>query len=524
MFFLKKFLFLFIFVNFVILHFHANQSYSNDEFILIGIHPFATNQTTDLGKSLRELQRFNSKIYIGYGDMGENKGPIRIVSYDTTLKQFDDSEFEAKTEAIFNYRKIGSKLYALYDDLRGSAAGRARFPGYAVMIDDVWVEAESNPDCAGLEHVYDILTVDGNDLWLAGQSFNEKEEKPGETPTENFLTVELAELWHSTDGDGVNWSSILIDKTTAYYGDILWQGWGGANFFFILKHHNRVYVELVNYWKGTSNYLPKMEGDENIANIPTNREIGAIDNIENMIEVEGRSHFYNINTEQWNHLGIDLLPINPCANSSCILEGERSINVYKGGGWRPQPFKEKVVYLNSMPTRSAKEFTVSMKNFGLLYSFDFNQHNENDAGIVELVRGGTEGLIEDSVWDYTIDQLGQTLYILEGDGEIFYTDDLSNWTYLTKGPEGSVSIEILNNTIYVGASESKLFSYRLPSYQKGDINHDELIDLQDCIIALRIISQIHVKNVFTVSDCNNNDKIELVDALLILKIISQMID
>jgi len=351
-----------------------------------------------------------------------------------------------------------------------------------------------------VEHVYDVVSY-GTYTWLVGQSIGYTEnDSLSYQEKDQMQNDKIAEIWHSNNN--IQWETIseAIDKTTHVdpnpSQDLLFKGFGGSNYRFIFIYNNKLYVELSNYFKGTDNYLPKKDGTNEPISTSIDRSTHEVDNNDEWVHITGRSHVYDLINKTWNHLEIDLLPINPNSNPNFTEEthGLRyfalDASVYKGTGWNPQKFKDKIVYLNCLTTRQTppvrtagidEEFSVAMQNYGLLYEFYINKDQE----IVNVVRGGTEGKLSESIWDFTIDEKEETLYVLEGDGDIYYTSDLNNWHFFAKAPDGSMSIEILNNILYIGATNARLFS---KSLIKGDFNQDGELNLEDVIGILKLLS------------------------------------
>ncbi|TXG77721.1 hypothetical protein E6P97_01190 [Patescibacteria group bacterium] len=173
-------------------------------FIEIGTHPQADAQSSTIGKTIHKLQIFNGKLYSGYGDYNANTGPISINPFDLTTRTFDGEAISAPTETLGNWEVIDGKLYTTTID---QTCGATCSGGYAAGDSNHSWEVET-PVTA--EHIYDIATLTGTDLWLFGSS-------GGSTAT----------AWRSTNG-GSTWNVIQTyenvsggDNTERYY-------WGAA--------------------------------------------------------------------------------------------------------------------------------------------------------------------------------------------------------------------------------------------------------------------------------------------------------
>jgi hypothetical protein len=71
-------------------------------------------------RNLWDLQAFDGKLFIGYGDTIRNSGPTDVITYDGT--NFT-REHELAEEAIHIYRVIGDRLYVPGVDAHGSPDG-----------------------------------------------------------------------------------------------------------------------------------------------------------------------------------------------------------------------------------------------------------------------------------------------------------------------------------------------------------------------------------------------------------------
>jgi len=408
-----------------------SAAYAETDFALVGTHTFASQQGTALGRSLRELQRWNGQLYIGYGDIAANTGSpvggIRVAPYDPQSAGFVDSGFSAPTEAILNYRPIGDKLYALSDDPTGSTP-------YSVLQGGSWQAAGS----VFSQHVFDIATLDGTDIWLAG----------------SFSDHRLHELPRSTNG-GASFGSILYDRTcdvNPYTGNI-YRGWGGSSYRFVAVYGGKLYVQRFNMYRGPRGYV-KADGSMVWSTGDTVFD-------DSWVYDAGHTRVYDPATGTFTD-GPDFLPVNPNPNASFAgypNPAEISADTYRGSGWRPVEFGGKLVYLNALPTRqgllSGAELVVAeMRNYGLLYSFDGSD--------VTLVRGGVNGLASESVIDFSIDEAGTALYALHADGQVYRTNDLADWSYVASAPGNVCSLEILDSVLYAGGTEAQLYAMPIP--------------------------------------------------------------
>lgn len=135
----------------------ASQSLPGGTFSLVAIHPEAAAYPT-LGNSLVGLTPWNGRLYTGYGHWLEYTGifdfPIR--AYDPTTNQLVSS-WITHAEAVWNYRAIGTKLYAPLTDPTGEV-------DYAVG--EPWQDRNA---INGTKRLFDIATLSG-DLFMVGSS------------------------------------------------------------------------------------------------------------------------------------------------------------------------------------------------------------------------------------------------------------------------------------------------------------------------------------------------------------------
>lgn len=154
------------------------------EFTEVGVHPEANAQPTTVGKTLRDLAVKDGRLYAGYGDYGVNTGPIHINPFNLGTHTFEGSALSVPTEAISIYREVNGVLMAPMTDPKAAFTDNT---GYAERLPDGnWVNREHAP----LIHVFDVATLDGNDLWMVGSS----QEDDG-------VTRRGATAYRSTDGD-----------------------------------------------------------------------------------------------------------------------------------------------------------------------------------------------------------------------------------------------------------------------------------------------------------------------------------
>ncbi len=185
-----------------------------DSFFVAGIHPTATLQNSTTGKQLKTLFPWKGKLYSGYGDYGDNTGPIAIYSFSPDSLTFT-YEATANTEAVYNYRAINGMLYAPAIDRRGS--------GDFAKMDSTGIWANYKFGTYNSEHVYDAARFNDSVLFMAGSR--------GKNAT----------IWKSSN-NGKSWNEILSDSAiSGKSGDF-------ARFYFSGMYNGNLYVQARDYY------------------------------------------------------------------------------------------------------------------------------------------------------------------------------------------------------------------------------------------------------------------------------------
>ncbi len=180
-------------------------------FDLVGVHPDAAAQPTSIGKILAALSAFNGKIYAGFGDYDTNTGPIGIRPFDPAAGAFGERLLNSTTEAIYQFREIGGKLYAPDIDPTTSSSG-----GYAVGTASGATETWQHKAPVTAVHVFDMAEYGGS-LWMAGADGNN------------------AAVWRSTN-NGATWGTSLSVAPGGGFSFVRIYGMG--------VHDNRLYVNV----------------------------------------------------------------------------------------------------------------------------------------------------------------------------------------------------------------------------------------------------------------------------------------
>jgi alpha-tubulin suppressor-like RCC1 family protein len=178
-------------------------------FVEVGIHPEASTLRNVTARTLSALEPWNGKLYAGYGDYDHEWSPLKGVwTFDPETRNFT-KVWTSGGLALPHFRPIRGGLYVpWHDSLMGGLGGRGIIEG--------GVEQWRNVPGSAL-HLYDVATLDGNDLWFAGTSSS-------------------ACLWRSLD-DGQTWQSISFSNS----------GWTPGSFMeacmFLGVYKGKLYVQ-----------------------------------------------------------------------------------------------------------------------------------------------------------------------------------------------------------------------------------------------------------------------------------------
>jgi hypothetical protein len=84
--------------------------------------PWRTDPSQAFARNIWDLQAWDGRIYIGYGDAVVNTGPTKVFAYDPASGE-TVHETTVDEEAIFHYRVFGERLYIPGVDAVGSPDG-----------------------------------------------------------------------------------------------------------------------------------------------------------------------------------------------------------------------------------------------------------------------------------------------------------------------------------------------------------------------------------------------------------------
>ncbi len=185
------------------------------------VHPEALLQPTPTGRRITALAAFGQQLYLGYGDYDANTGPIHIRALALADGGLSEPLLRFAGEAIYLYRSVNGRLYAPDIDPReGQRRG-----GYAEGVPGASGVAWRTRKPVDATHIYDVVSLDGRDLWL----FGSREAQ--------------ALAWRSRDG-GHSWRvALVLAPRRPEKGDF-------ARFYGAFVFDGRLYTQPWDYYGG----------------------------------------------------------------------------------------------------------------------------------------------------------------------------------------------------------------------------------------------------------------------------------
>lgn len=155
--------------------------------VLLGTMPQAAAQPTDWGKRIQELIVFDGVVFAGYGDWDANTGPIAAAGWDIGAASWV-SEASLDNECTWLYRRVGNRLVVPFIDPKYNTADLA----VRSLGSSTWTPLAIGAGTAGTIHAFDVATLDGTDLWVAGAKRGNDD----------------AAIWRSASGLGGDWVQV----------------------------------------------------------------------------------------------------------------------------------------------------------------------------------------------------------------------------------------------------------------------------------------------------------------------------
>ena len=155
----------------------------NVEAVLLGTHPHASAQPTDLGRTISDVRGFGRALYFAYGDLEANTGPIYITSFDPKKAAWTDHPVAytetgtgvTKTTPTFGthdierFLVVAGKLWApAAQPFYGAPFDSSSAPEFAVgTTTHDWSQVDISP--TGI-HVIDAIERAPGDVYVTGSA------------------------------------------------------------------------------------------------------------------------------------------------------------------------------------------------------------------------------------------------------------------------------------------------------------------------------------------------------------------
>jgi hypothetical protein len=234
-------LFVVVVVGIVGVYYLVSSRADTISFSLIGTHPQAAQQPTSQGKRITALTVFNGKVYSGFGDYGANTGPIALTPFDPVTNSFASTpQFTQSSEMVATFRSWGGKLYTPSIDPGGplnSTFSVATLTNGTLGWQE-WGSSFQLPyKTPFIEHVFDVNTMNGSDIWVAGSAGSD------------------AVAFRSTD-NGANWTEAMRVKGDATYA---------YRFNGLAAYNGKMYLQAMKINSAT-NYVSSPESNSHVFN------------------------------------------------------------------------------------------------------------------------------------------------------------------------------------------------------------------------------------------------------------------
>lgn len=178
-------------------------------------HPSVAAQPAS-GQNIKDLAVKNGEVFLGYGDYGNNTGPVDIAAADlqtgvTSVKA------TANTEEINTYRTYDGALYAPWIDTKGVSGF------YTSDAGGFWHDANT----VDTEHVFDVAVLPNGVQVAVGSANNDART--------SYLG---ATAWVSRDG-GATWRVEMNDLTNAQHPNAT----GYERYYWVAVINGKAYMQ-----------------------------------------------------------------------------------------------------------------------------------------------------------------------------------------------------------------------------------------------------------------------------------------
>jgi hypothetical protein len=175
----------------------------------LGTHPHASQQPTQLGRTISDTRGWNGLLYFGYGDLELNTGPIYITTFDPKTKTWGEhpvaytengTGIVKSTPAFFThdierFLPIGNSLWApAAQPMFAAPFDAATAPEYAIATGTHdWTQVDFVPNSI---HLVDAIERAPGDIYFTGSAFMSTDAAAGAAANGRAGGY----IWRSIDG------------------------------------------------------------------------------------------------------------------------------------------------------------------------------------------------------------------------------------------------------------------------------------------------------------------------------------
>lgn len=347
---------------------------------------------------INDLQVFNSKIYIGYGDAVINTGPTDVITFDPGDGTFN-KEFTVHEEGIYTYRIIDNMLMIPGID----ATDDWHFGNIYVLTDTTWTKHRSIPN--GI-HVNDLESYNGQ-LYASTGTFGNIGDAIEHYFGALFASADTGKTWDLAYATPSDDRSIFRITALLTYKDVL-------------------YAFPFAYTDMEKTAIPE-QYHEGLTKEPyaRNKYLIIMDNI------LGANDVITFDRERWQYT--DILPVeNLCYVSKPFVFADKLVMPALSGEYVDYLHEEK----HLIPQTEQR-----------LYAFDGSRTKE-----IKLDYDRILDVVVKTDYMFLLIQNNDLYYVVQ-------TSDLKDWTYyvLPKIINDPRSLEYIDNTFFIGTESGNLF-------------------------------------------------------------------
>lgn len=347
---------------------------------------------------INDLQIFNGKIYIGYGDAVINTGPTDIIVFDLSTGEFK-KEFTVDEEGIYTYKIVDSTLMIPGID----ATEDWHFGNMYRLENETWEKYRSIPN--GI-HVHDIISYK-DVLYVSTGTFGTIGDEVEHYFGALFSSTDKGETWSLAYATPSDDRSIFRVSSLLMYNDVL-------------------YAFPFAYTDMTKGTVPE-QYREGLSEKPYTQDKYLII----LDDILGTNDVVTFNGDRWQYE--DILPIEHfCYTNKPFVFDDRLILPTLSGEYIDYLHKEK----HLIPQAVQK-----------LFAFDGNRIQELKLDCDRIL-----DVVTKSHHAYVLIQKNSLFYIAQ-------SADLKKWDFYVLPPiiDDARSFEYIDNTFFIGTENGNLF-------------------------------------------------------------------